>query len=872
MILKFTFPLEDSVRETLESENEKTVIVSIVGKSDLRSLGSKGGPADETCDRQVFTTSRPPKVPSKSLVLIEGYHDKANKIMFLHLRSPYDSSHFAEIVEQEDDDSKSFQELLSECRAQQAKAMLFLLTISHIVILSSPSPRFETQYLQLFRTLDQIRQKAHPLIADQLHKIPGVSADWTAQQRMCTPRLLFYFLSNQLDANKDLKKLEHSMEDQIYRQLRRCRIITNSTTLSLFAIPPNQEFVFIEDQDLNVLDKTQQAVNRALRFCFGDCAEKTDNNHLLPRNVHRFKEFLLEHVNTAFGKGFDDSLGRHTNTAHFEIPPLSVWAVASSAIYKVLLGEETNSKQRQVLGLLSNSFNVSIRFSEARCKKVLPMAFAAYQEGLPTHYTKAYHEGRLAFANSVFLQHARGPSCSKYIADLKQMCDEHWHDGRQMCEVLSLTGNPCTQPLHLNVEGEEPCETALSKSDPLSTMPHSSGVRYVSTCNCGRKQGPREDPFVLRIANCEFYAALAVDCCSSLHSLTFPVFEPSIDDFKAARVAVDEQPRKDSFRAVQEQKLSLGGTLSEMEDATRFKQRDGFSDQSLLLQMDDLCLDPGKEKGLLRQASTTEYLPGMLHTASPAGLLPQFPSWSLVCLGPSSVYSHNHGLTDQAGFLPGSAYLLPWDVTVRFEPSEMGKKCEAKWTSIGAGGVNIPASPNQQRKFGGNVNKRKTKVGKDHIEFALKIFIGVEYECPRGHRFMLSSPDKMLKASGAGIVKETGAKIVSNDMPLYCLCPCNKNSKPLLAQLMRIHVVTPKAPVYVTLNPRVQPAPDPCPVFVSGFNEPLVLTQSAYWILRLPFVYMAEQNLYRMPKETVPLNYGRLLAGCYSIIPEATTF
>lgn len=71
------------------------------------------------------------------------------------------------------------------------------------------------------------------------------------------------------------------------------------------------------------------------------------------------------------------------------------------------------------------------------------------------------------------------------------------------------------------------------------------------------------------------------------------------------------------------------------------------------------------EKSLVRQPSTTEYLPGMLHTESPAGLLPQFSSWSLVCLGPSSLYSHNLGLQHQTGVLPTSAFLLPWDVTVR---------------------------------------------------------------------------------------------------------------------------------------------------------------------------------------------------------------
>lgn len=64
-----------------------------------------------------------------------------------------------------------------------------------------------------------------------------------------------------------------------------------------------------------------------------------------------------------------------------------------------------------------------------------------------------------------------------------------------------------------------------------------------------------------------------------------------------------------------------------------------------------------------------------------------------------------------------------------------------------------------------------------------------------------------------------------------------RTSKPLIAQLMRVHVVTPKAPVHVTLNPRVQPAPSPCPIFVTGCSEPIKLSQSAYWVLRLPYPF-----------------------------------
>ena len=44
-----------------------------------------------------------------------------------------------------------------------------------------------------------------------------------------------------------------------------------------------------------------------------------------------------------------------------------------------------------------------------------------------------------------------------------------------------------------------------------------------------------------------------------------------------------------------------------------------------------------------RQHSTTEYLPGMLHSSSPPGLLPKFPSWSILQLGEYTSYNPSTG-------------------------------------------------------------------------------------------------------------------------------------------------------------------------------------------------------------------------------------
>lgn len=136
---------------------------------------------------------------------------------------------------------------------------------------------------------------------------------------------------------------------------------------------------------------------------------------------------------------------------------------------------------------------------------------------------------------AVFEMHARGPLFDEFSEKLQLGCNIHWRSGRQMCEVLSLTGNPCKNPLHKGgSEGSgggsgEPRDD----SSELLIMEHCSGVRYVCACNCGRCQGPREDPFNLRHANYDWFQLMAKQCgCSQLESIEFPIFQPSTHNFK----------------------------------------------------------------------------------------------------------------------------------------------------------------------------------------------------------------------------------------------------------------------------------------------------------------------------------------------------
>lgn len=121
-------------------------------------------------------------------------------------------------------------------------------------------------------------------------------------------------------------------------------------------------------------------------------------------------------------------------------------------------------------------------------------------------------------AIDVFRKYARGSEINTFEMKLRETCEKTWKSGKQQCDYPSLRGNSCMLLKH-------------TFSDPTE---HSSGVVYVSTCNCGHTQGHREDPYTIRQANYEFYQIIGKSCtaCSKLEKINFPIFQPSSTDFK----------------------------------------------------------------------------------------------------------------------------------------------------------------------------------------------------------------------------------------------------------------------------------------------------------------------------------------------------
>uniref|UniRef100_A0ABM0MJ96 Nonsense-mediated mRNA decay factor SMG8 n=1 Tax=Saccoglossus kowalevskii TaxID=10224 RepID=A0ABM0MJ96_SACKO len=383
-----------------------------------------------------------------------------------------------------------------------------------------------------------------------------------------------------------------------------------------------------------------------------------------------------------------------------------------------------------------------------RCGKVLPLACRTYQEKLPDHYTNVVHRNKLSQAMRVFSQHARGPAYEHFADQLQEECERFWHHNRRLCEVVSLTGNHCIHPLHI-VPGTKEESVAEQNKDETSPpiMHHASHNKSTCTCNCGRKQAQREDPFDIKSANYDFFQNLEPKCCGVLEHWKFPVFQPSEDETLEPKEisALDVNPhipihKTESNASSTEQgraetqpcALSIALSLGQSGGSEIFgghgsdnSSADGMLD---ILSVSDVTHIVHKDKQQpRRQASTTEYLADTSHDS--------------------------------------------------------------------------------------------------HV----RAYIGDEYECPRGVRFICSGPDKMLKVTGSSNIKDTANRLVTMDMPLYFPCPC-RSAKSHRAQLMRVFIVCPDGPVHIRLNPRVQPGSVTAPIYNTGVGDDgIVLPTNALW-------------------------------------------
>ncbi|XP_071770127.1 nonsense-mediated mRNA decay factor SMG8 [Centroberyx gerrardi] len=905
--------LQTDLVEDAVYRDDGLCVVGIFGKSATQPGPPKESLINTLADKHIFPLFGGPEDGSAADCgsQIQAFYSQENRVLYLVLSSVCDNRQLLRACESLSAGSghSDAHEFWKGLDRQHCLHLLYLFSVCHVLLLVHPNQTFDVTYDRLFRALDALRQKALPLIRAAIKDCP-VSKEWKVNCRPCPPRLLFVFQMNgalKVSANgsesggnpdkpkkhSPRRRLQHALEDQIYRIFRKSRVLTNQSSNCLFTVPANQAFVYVipgpdedpvgallghlrsnctlRDQDANTLisgPRRYQQMRRSARqsYLSGDFSGVSMGGQLVDCSL---KEFLWQHVELVLTKkGFDDSVGRNPQPSHFELPTYSKWVQVASRLHQVIISNteeemaELAIKVQSQLKVLEGFLDADAKFSENRCQKALPLAHSAYQSNLPHNYTTTVHKNQLAQALRVYSQHARGVAFQRYALQLHEDCYKFWSNGHQLCEERSLTDQHCVHKFHLLPQPGEKSE--MDCNPPI--LNHNSRGRSTSSCNCGRKQSPREDPFDIQAANYDFYQTLEEKCCGKLERIEFPVFQPSTPD---PAPACNQAPQPSS-------EVSGPGEAERLKEASTAQSHTPGDNTSLSLalslgQSTDSLGPYGDGDGteaqvqhkrpslVDRQPSTVEYLPGMLHSGCPKGLLPKFSSWSLVKLGPAKSYNCHTGL-EQPGFLPGSSFLLPWDLVIRSRSEE-----EAGVAEPLDGGASSWPAPNKalvgKRGSTGGLGRSRRR------DDVARVFVGFEYEDSRGRRFLSSGPDKIVKVLGPGGAKEPATRVLNTDMPLYIPSPAQgRGLKPHFAQLARLFIVVPDAPLEITINPQVQPGPPPCPVFHPEQTE-LVLPPDGLWVLRFPYSYVTERGPCYPPKENQPLTNYKVLRG----IVRATT-
>eukprot|EP01125_Pyxidicula_operculata_P011489 TRINITY_DN3760_c0_g1_i1.p1 TRINITY_DN3760_c0_g1~~TRINITY_DN3760_c0_g1_i1.p1 ORF type:complete len:996 (-),score=198.72 TRINITY_DN3760_c0_g1_i1:216-3203(-) len=806
----------NNVLSTLSLGSNPVTVVGVIGKS----RAGKAWLCNSLLDKPIFKVLLDMEDPtdkqsrsSQNQCCIEMYHDAESNLIYLHLVSLEDHTVLSNMCRglNANMSQTEFHLWLEKQEYHYLKALFFMFLSCHIILVSHPDHNFDISYLRIFRILSTMKNLVSENILNYLSNTlrSQESVKFTSPfcPGRCVPILSFVFndhylshIKNSYQDTSNTKskyvrynpmvnaraKIQTSLENQVkdlFKTANHDKNASNSSNSSnssdsqyvLYTLDPNHAVhvvsipsqansmnALFDDED-DIMDDTNQ--NSTSSTSPSSSSSSSSDGIAALRQWIITKSKLLQAQSVSPSPVINNSSRRENNSSQS-----STVGSGSGASSSTLLSSNPNGQTsrswflsalvlqdlflygRKILGGRGNKgdlmekikafLDADYKFSTSRCRDVMSAAREEYFRDLPEFYTTSFHEKKLSRVYAVFASIALGPAQSHYWSRIVEECTMYWKNGHQMCDETSLTGRPCIHRRHQTLEeakgtddkksitstssSSSTSSTRESKSDRLLPIQdHSSGVRTLHACNCGKTRTLREDPFSIEVANKTFYER---DCCHP-HSLSY--------------ITIPQN---------------------------RF-------------------LDP-----------------------PPNTYLCSFPYWSLVKLGSSRDYNLS-GMT-QDGFLAGNNLLLPWEIPTSKISVESEYPSKTNQTSS-RGGESGSLSRQDIDKKSKNYRRGKERGGKrvkvqqessrgatlgSYFDEVRKektgcktVYVGFEYECQNGQRFLLNTEIIKTAFSHSNFIKmgkvDVGRVLSIGGIPLFVKSPQPPNA---IGQLQRIYIVTPK--------------------------------------------------------------------------------
>lgn len=85
-----------------------------------------------------------------------------------------------------------------------------------------------------------------------------------------------------------------------------------------------------------------------------------------------------------------------SNSKLFKAPTIGTWCRVANEMYNLfVLEKDLDEESKNAMESLRSFLDIDTNFSERRCRKVQPIAMAAYQDNLPSHYNRNYHDSKV---------------------------------------------------------------------------------------------------------------------------------------------------------------------------------------------------------------------------------------------------------------------------------------------------------------------------------------------------------------------------------------------------------------------------------------------------------------------------------------------
>uniref|UniRef100_A0A1I7UF59 Nonsense-mediated mRNA decay factor SMG8 n=1 Tax=Caenorhabditis tropicalis TaxID=1561998 RepID=A0A1I7UF59_9PELO len=853
----------------------KIKVIGIIGK-DYPDHG-KGDNINSYLRENVFAVAS----SEKEACTIQAHFSEDEQILFLVMNGVDDVSNIRKCLLTPEKSVNNYFDAMAESELKQQRMLHFLFISCHFIIIFEQTSRIDLDFIRILKKVNvtriQLRKKVNQrLISDGLREIQfnnRLLSPNESEGRMVIPRVLIAFQRNNIrsDVNTSKKhlqrelyeKLEKSLDNQFTDILKLFDLIDSGSS-SLCQLNETIPCVHL----LNPKIVKRDIVTEMFESLMAEIENKTNTTpHLASNN--------------SFVKFLEDNFRSEKNEISLE--KVIDLMTTLQCILDGSIEESPSSTQMQnfIRRIETDHLEEARRLytNETRpaSKELRRGGYLLEKESAETVKIRSKEEHMMRFSDAThYIESVVGINSKQVLSDMQSKCNELWQSDMRACESISMMGHPCIRKVH---------PTYGDQTTPESRWtPHDASNTLVSTCICGRKQLIRKEPFSVKEANFDFYENPEFKCCKRLWRFQFQLYQEDGDDkdfqdimwadresnsLRAAKKLAQQEDdladAMDDLLSLQEESTSTAEETDSDLDDIQIGSEDSLSGSlessgsEMYVRPSSKYEEPSKTERELavehakrlqkleNSGKTDEFLMTVPNSMSP-GKLPLFPSFYLCSLGDSSVYSHGNGLKSQPNFKLGGDYLSPAIVFLNVASDVWNRD------------LNKIRSEDFSRKCG--------KETKDDVA-RVKLFVGFEYECSRGHRFFVDyAGEPLIYPKGSNVVRESTHRaslgdVLQADLPIRRPCTCRK--APLKsAQLQKIHVVTPKAPVHITIDPKIL-IPGHEGVYGTG-QEPLELHHSKYYILHLPVVYSSPSSGTWMPEEYNPDREGTLLGGAIKVV------